>query len=211
MKTDDLIDALAAGLEPARPAGLNPLLLLCAAALSVAAVHLVLGVRLAPADIFASPVIWMKGAYTLSIAAGALWLSLRLGRPGAGIKGPLLVLGGAVGTAFLLGGIELATAPSGERLADLLGESWTICGRNILIISAAAVIPTFLSARRMAPTRPSLSGLALGVGAAAIAATAYGMLHCPESTAAFVAIWYTSGVAVVGAVGALAGRFTLRW
>jgi hypothetical protein len=45
----------------------------------------------------------------------------------------------------------------------------------------------------------------------AVAATAYGLLHCPEATVAFVATWYTLGVAAAGAIGASIGRFALRW
>jgi hypothetical protein len=101
--------------------------------------------------------------------------------------------------------------PGSERLADWLGRTWTVCGRNILLVSAAAAVPTFLSARRLAPTRPAFSGFALGVATGGIAATAYGVLHCPESTAAFVATWYTIGIALSGVIGAVAGRFALRW
>ena len=211
MKTDDLIDALAAGLQPARPARLNALLLACAAAASVAAVALLLGVRPALADVLSSPTTWMKGLYTAGLAGAALWLSARAGRPGADTRAPLAALAAIVGLAMLWGAGELLAAPGGERLADWLGRTWTICGRNILLVSAAAVVPTFLSARRLAPTRPAFSGFALGVATGGIAATAYGVLHCPESTAAFVATWYTLGVAAAGLIGAVAGRFALRW
>ncbi|MEY4554895.1 MAG: hypothetical protein RL093_14, partial [Pseudomonadota bacterium] len=83
MKTDDLIDALAAGLQPARQARLDPLLLTCAAAASVAAVTVLLGVRPALDEALSSPTIWMKGLYTAGLAGAALWLSFRAGRPGA--------------------------------------------------------------------------------------------------------------------------------
>lgn len=211
MKTDDLIDALAAGLQPARPAQLNPLLLACAAAASVAAVTLLLGVRPALVEILSSPTTWMKGLYTAGLTGAALWLSFRAGRPGADTRAPLAALGAIVGLALLWGAVELVTTAGDERLADWLGRTWTICGRNILLVSAAAVVPTFLSARRLAPTRPAFSGFALGVATGGIAATAYGVLHCPESTVAFVATWYTLGVAAAGLIGAAAGRFALRW
>ena len=211
MKTDDLIDALAAGLRPARPARLNALLLIGAAAASVAAVTILLGVRPALGEILSSPTTWMKGLYTAGLAGAALWLSFRAGRPGADTRVPLAVLGTVVGLALLWGAVELITTPGDERLADWLGRTWTICGRNILLVSAAAVVPTFLSARRLAPTRPGFSGFSLGVATGGIAATAYGVLHCPESTAAFVATWYTLGVAVAGLIGAAAGRIALRW
>lgn len=211
MKTDDLIDALAAGLQPARPARLNPVLLACAAAASVAAVAILLGIRPALAEVLSSPTTWMKGLYTLGIATASLWLSLRAGRPGADTRAPLTALAAVVGVAVLWGAIELLTAPAGERLPDWLGRTWTVCGRNILLVAAVAVVPTFLSARQLAPTRPAFAGLALGLATGGIAATAYGVLHCPESTVAFVATWYTLGVAAAGLAGAMAGRFALRW
>ena len=57
------------------------------------------------------------------------------------------------------------------------------------------------------PIRSAYAGRRPG----AVAATAYGLLHCPEATVAFVATWYTLGVAAAGAIGALIGRFALRW
>lgn len=211
MKTDDLIDALAAGLQPAPPARLNALLLAGAAAASVAAVAILLGIRPALAESLSYPALWMKGLYTAALAGAALWLSARAGRPGADTRLPLAVLAAIIGLAVLWGAAELLLAPGSERLPDWLGRTWTICGRNILLVSAAAAVPTFLSARQLAPTRPAFSGFALGMATGGIAATAYGVLHCPESTAAFVATWYTLGVAAAGLIGALAGRFALRW
>lgn len=54
------------------------------------------------------------------------------------------------------------------------------------------------------------AGAAAGLLTGAIAATAYG-LHCPEATAAFVATWYTLGMAAAAGLGAVVGRFALRW
>lgn len=211
MKTDDLIDALAIGLEPSRPARLDARMIALAGLAAALALALILGVRPNPGDILTTPSIWLKGLYTALLATGALWLAFRLGRPGTGAKGPLILLALVVGVAVIWGAVELMMTPSGERMADWLGRTWTICGRNILMLSAAAGAPTFLSARKLAPTRPVAAGLALGLASGAIAATAYGVLHCPEATAAFVATWYSLGIAGAGAVGALAGRYALRW
>ena len=79
------------------------------------------------------------------------------------------------------------------------------------MLSAAAGAPTFLSARKLAPTRPMAAGLALGLASGAIAATAYGVLHCPEATAAFVATWYSLGVLFAAGLGAVVGRWLMRW
>ena len=58
--------------------------------------------------------------------------------------------------------------------------------------------------------RPMLAGAATGLLVGGLAATLYG-LHCPEHTAAFVAVWYTLGMAIPTAMGALIGRFVWRW
>ncbi|WP_298747156.1 DUF1109 domain-containing protein [uncultured Brevundimonas sp.] len=211
MKTDDLIDALAAGLQPARPARLNPWLLAAAAAASVAAVAILLGVRPTLTEALSSPTLFLKGLYTGALAGAALWLGLRAGRPGADTRGPLVMLLGVVIIAILWGVIELAAAPADQRMAVWLGDTWRVCVPNILMVAAVAAIPVFLAGRSLAPTRPSAAGFAFGAATGAIAATAYGVLHCPESTAAFVATWYTLGITAAGLVGAAAGRFALRW
>lgn len=211
MKTDDLIDALAAGLEPAKPAGPSPVLLTGAAVAAVTAVALLLGIRPDLGDAMQAPTPWLKGVYTVALAGTAIWLVVRLGRPGVNPRPAVFALLCVVAAAVLWGGIEMAMTPPDQRLTAWLGHTWTICGRNILLISAAAAPLVFLSARRLAPTRPSVAGLALGVATGGIAATAYGLLHCPEATAAFVATWYTLGVAAAGAIGAVVGRFALRW
>ena len=64
--------------------------------------------------------------------------------------------------------------------------------------------------RRLAPIHLERTGAAAGFAAGALAATLYG-LHCPEQAAAFVATWYTLGIAGATAIGALTGRRLLRW
>jgi hypothetical protein len=46
--------------------------------------------------------------------------------------------------------------------------------------------------------------------AGAIGAIGYS-LHCPEAAIAFVAIWYTAGIVLAGALGAALGPLVLRW
>jgi hypothetical protein len=43
-----------------------------------------------------------------------------------------------------------------------------------------------------------------------LAATVYG-LHCGESTMVFVGTWYTLGVLGTGVLGAVIGKWALRW
>ena len=53
-------------------------------------------------------------------------------------------------------------------------------------------------------------GFAAGIFAGAIGALGYS-LACPEASMAFVAVWYTLGIALTGAAGALVGPWALRW
>jgi len=68
----------------------------------------------------------------------------------------------------------------------------------------------FGAARGFAPMRPGAAGAAAGLLTAALATTLYG-LHCPEHTASFVMVWYSLGIAVAVAAGAVIGRVLFRW
>ncbi|MCC4294920.1 NrsF family protein [Brevundimonas aurantiaca] len=211
MKTDDLIDALAAGLEPAKPAMPSPVLLAAAAVAAVAAVGLFLGFRPDLGQALQGPIPWLKGIYTAALAGTGIWLAIRLGRPGVDPRPAVFALLAVVAAAGLWGLIEMSLTSPEQRMDDWLGGTWTICGRNIVLVSAFAAPFVFLSARKLAPTRPATAGLALGLATGGLAATAYGLLHCGEATVAFVATWYTLGIAAAGLIGAAVGRFALRW
>jgi hypothetical protein len=210
MKTDDLIEALAAGVEPVKPARLSPLMVGGAFAVAVLIVVVLLGVLPDLAELVRGPVFWAKAAYTGALAVASAWLVTRLGRPGASTGPAGWSVVAVVGVAVALGAVELARLPSEARLDAWLGFTWQVCALNILMISAFTAPLIFLAARRLAPTRPMQAGAAAGLLTGAVAATAYG-LHCPEATAAFVATWYTLGMAAAAAIGAGIGRFALRW
>lgn len=210
MKTDDLIEALAAGLEPARPARIHPLWVAGAFGAAAVGVMLLLGLRPDLPAALTGPVFWLKALYSAAMAGAALVLVSRLGRPAVSahraLQGLLLV----IGAALLFAAIELALTPVADWSRSWLGLTWTYCARNILLVSVFAAPLIWLGARPLAPTRPMASGAALGLLTGAIAATAYG-LHCPEATAPFVVTWYTLGMALAAGIGAVVGRFALRW
>lgn len=213
MKTDDLISALAADL-PARGAGhLRRGLLaavLAGALAALAGVALWLGFRPDLAQAVTGPVFWSKAAYTLAVAVGALWLADRSGRPGGDMRAPLILLGAVLTAAAGLAGAELLTTPAGERMVALMGRSARACPLNITLLAGLGAPFVVLAMRPFAPERPGLTGAAAGLAASAVAASLYG-LHCPERTAAFVAVWYTLGMAIPAAAGALTGRLIWRW
>lgn len=210
MKTDDLIEALAAGVEPVKPARLSPLLVGGAFAVALLIVVFLLGVLPDLDEAVRGPVFWAKAAYTGALAVASIWLVTRLGRPGASIGMAGWSVAAIVGVAGTLAAIELARLPAERRMDAWLGFTWQFCPPLILIVSVLTAPLVFVAARRLAPTRPLQAGAAAGLLSGALAATAYG-LHCPEATAAFVATWYTLGMAAAAAVGAVVGRFALRW
>ena len=213
MKTEDLIAALAAGVEPTPPRRLERSLLswsLPAALAAFAGVWLALGPRADLMVAMQGPTFWLKAAYTLSLAAAGGWLFVRMGRPGRSVGAPLLALGLVVTLAVGLGLGQLSATPPEARMAFWMGVSARSCPLNVLFASALAAPFIFWAARRYAPTRPTLAGAAAGILTGGLGATLYG-LHCIESTAAFVSTWYTLGVLLAGAAGALIGRFALRW
>ena len=100
--------------------------------------------------------------------------------------------------------------PESVRMAALMGGSARVCPTNVAGLSLLAAPLILFAARRFAPLRPGLAGAATGLLAGGLAATVYG-LHCPEHTIAFVAVWYTLGMAIPTAIGAAIGRFVWRW
>jgi hypothetical protein len=206
MKTDDLISALATDLPTRGPGHLRKQLLAAMTAAALAAligVALWLGFRPDLAEAATGLIFWSKAAYTMAIAVTAVWLVDRSGRPGGDIRAPLILLGAVLLTVTGLALVELLTTPAGERMVTLMGRSAGVCPLNITLL-------VVLATRRFAPERPGLTGAAAGLVAAGIAASLYG-LHCPERTAAFVAVWYSLGMAIPALAGAVVGRLIWRW
>jgi len=153
---------------------------------------------------------WMKVIYALTVAVFGFALIDRLSRPG-GVAGTLLLLLFAP-VAFMaaMGLYRLMQAPPDARMPMMMGGSARVCARNIVVLSLPVFAGLFWSLRRLAPTRLVLAGAVAGVLAGAAGTLVY-EFHCTESTAAFVAIWYTLGIALMGALGAVLGRALLRW
>jgi hypothetical protein len=213
MRTADLIDHLAQQLKPARRAA--PALILAAgvtAGAVVAAALMMAGLGLRPDLAFAlhTAPFWLKLAYTLALTLAGFALVDRAGRPGARLAPSALALGVTVAVVGVIAAVQMIRAPSDLRSALFLGGSHKVCPWMIVGLSLPIIVAILFAARRMAPTRPMLAGGAAGLLAGATAATVY-TFHCNETSAMFLAVWYTLGVALAGAIGAVCGRFALRW
>ncbi|SAL53087.1 hypothetical protein AWB69_05551 [Caballeronia udeis] len=213
MKTEDLISLLSTGVTPVDPRvsarrfgraiGLGAL-----GALVLMAV--IFGVRPDIAVVSRTPIFWAKFAFPTTLAAAALFLALRLARPGTTTGKlwalpavPVLVVWGAAAAVLFL-------ASPDARVPLVMGYTWRTCPFNILLLSVPAFVAVFWAIRGLAPTRPGLAGAAGGMLAGAIATMAY-CFHCPEMSVAFWAVWYVLGMALATLIGAVLGPRFLRW
>jgi hypothetical protein len=213
MKTDDLIAALSTGIESVPPRAVGSRLLLglgLGAAVSAAVMVLWLGLRADLMPAMMTGPFWMKFAYVLAVAVLGFGLIDRLARPDGegGVFGPLILA--PLGMMIALALYQLVGEPHSVRMQLMMGVSYQVCDRNIVILSLPIFAGLFWGLRTLAPTRLTQAGAAAGVLAGAAATLIYAF-HCTESAAPFVAIWYTLGIAATGLLGALLGRLLLRW
>jgi hypothetical protein len=211
MKTSDLVAVLAQG-AGAAPRALAARRLVPAALVGVvASAALALAViGLVPVELFADARMGVKIGYAAAMATAAGWLAARLGRPAAPSVAPLRSVLVVLAVMVALGVVALIAAPSGGRAEALFGHSWQRCPVNVLALSLPALAAALWALRGLAPTRPRAAGAAAGLLAGAIGALGYA-LSCDELSPAFVAVWYTLGIALAGALGAMLGPRVLRW
>ena len=213
MKTDDLINALSRGVEPAeRPRWRMKLAITLIAGLVVAALLVAIGLGVRPDIGTARMPIMMKAMFAALAAAIILPIAVQLMKPGR----PLGWRIGAVVLFIALCAIATITALVGEMpeqrwQAWMGGEGrapWCVVLIPILAVPAAALLTWFM--RAFSPTRITLTGAAIGALAGGVSAMAYAM-YCPTDSVAFVTTWYTLAIAVCAALGALVGSKFLRW
>lgn len=211
MQTGKLIDALAAdaGLKPPAMAGAWLLALLAAVAVAAAVFFATLGPRPDFAIAAETPRFLFKFVVTLVLLASALPGLVAIARPGARlvrtwllVAAPLLLVAAVIG--------ELVVLPSDLRATRWIGTNALLCMVFIPVIGLGPLAAFLLGLRHGAPTRPALAGAMAGVSAGALAATFYAA-HCVDDSPLFVATWYTLAIAALAVIGALGGRYVLRW
>ena len=213
METEKLIDTLSADLSPAPAGQVSRGIGGVAVAGGLAAVAPVvwwLGLRADLMDAMQGPMLWIKATYAVLLGLGGYLALERLSRPaGTGRTGVLLA--GVILLVLLAAGTLqlMATAP-GARMELWMGNSARRCPVYILVLALPILAGTLLTLRRFAPTRLAMAGGAAGLFAGGVAATAYG-LHCPETSVAFLATWYSLGVLLSAGLGAALGPLVLRW
>jgi len=211
MKTSDLIAALSQGAGPApRAVAARRLLPASLAGVLIAAAAALMVIGPAPAATLGSTALWTKLGYTAALALSAAWLAARLARPAAPAALAWRLVVAVVVAMGVFGLAALVATQPGERLNYLLGYSSLECPWNVLALSLPALAALLWAVRGLAPVRPRAAGMAAGLLAGSLGAFGYA-LACPEVSIAFVAAWYSLGIALTAALGALLGPWALHW
>lgn len=212
MKSSDLIRALASELSPIRPGKTRNDLLLglgAGAAVSLAVVLIVYGVQPGLISIARGGPLAMKASYALAIAAIAGSMLMPMLRPGNLVPDRRKSFATLV---LLLAGLAAwQTVTTDAGTATLwLGSTWQRCSLRIACLSVPVFAGACWAIRRQAPLRLRATGALAGLASGGIAATVYA-LACEENGAGFVLVWYTLGLLISTALGAIAGPYLLRW
>jgi len=211
VKTDQLIRGLVADLPTPSGSVAATLAwsLALASAFSLAAMLACLGLRPELSDAISSGAFWLKAVYTFALGTAGLCAIERLGRPGATAAHAVIAAWAAVAVVAIGALADATLAPPDSRNAMWFGKSSSVCPLAIVALSAPLLLGAFTALNRLAPTNYSLAGAAAGLTAGGYGACIYS-LHCTEYGIPFLATWYTLGMALVVAAGALLSR-CLRW
>ena len=211
MKTGDLIKGLSADKTPGMPMARTWLLAtLAAVGLAALAFFALLGPRPDINDAMGSWRFLLKFVETGLLALTAWGAVTMLSSPGQYRSWPMVALLAAPVLLVIAAMLEMSLIPSGDRVPKMIGTNNMLC---LLAIPAIGLPPlaVFLAAlKHSAPVRPGVAGAVAGLFAGGIAAFFYGM-HCIDDSPLFVIIWYTLAIAILAAIGAVAGRRILRW
>lgn len=213
MNTQDLIRAVVADNASVRPPIRRTMIWALAGGILAAAVAFALMLHVRSDfgwSIVHSHRFQFKFAYTLAIAIPALLLAWQLVRPDGRTRGLLALFVLPVVMLAAAAVLELASVPADHWAIYAIGQNAFWCVTMIPILAAGPLAAMLYALRQGATSQPALAGAAAGLLASGIAATLYAS-HCVDDSPLFIALWYTPGIALVTAAGALIGKRMLRW
>jgi hypothetical protein len=213
MKTEELIALLATSADqvPAHTTQRRFALALGIGLPSTALLMLVtMGLRADLMQAAAGWAFWLKLAFTACMAVGGLILTGRLSRPGMKVGLAWVAIVVPLFAVWLAAAAALFAGLPEQRLDMFLGSSWKSCPWSIAALSLPLLMATLWCVKDLAPTRLALAGAAAGLLSGALGALVYA-LHCTESGAPFIGIWYVIGITIPTLIGAALGPRLLRW
>lgn len=211
--SDDLIARLSADLKPVRRMAMARLLIgatLLSAIVAVVAMNMWLGMRPDMDSAMATMNFWTKFTYTLVVALLGGVATLALARPDGRISWPWYVALGLLALLVIGAFNQLFTADPDDMMPLIMGTSSLQSIPRIVVLALPVLFGAILALRRLAPRNPTLAGFAAGIMAGGVGGWIY-TFACAETGMMFLAIWYTLGMLLVGAIGAVLGRWLLRW
>ena len=212
MKTDDLIGSLVAdhANPPASPrrtfAYAAPPALLGA----ILIFSYVLDMRPDLGDALMSWRYLFKVLVSASIAAFGLMLLFRMTKPQHDPAADIKWLALALAPLAVSLALETLMLPVDRWSASAMGFNPEYCVTLVPLIGLVPLAAALVTLRHGAPQSPTAAGAIAGFAAGGIGAFIYA-LHCDNDSPVYVAIWSMAAVGIVTLVGAVAGRFYLRW
>lgn len=151
---------------------------------------------------------WSKLAYTMGLGSLGLIAVPALSRPDQSRIWPLLLASALAVLALIVG--TLGWMQSDWAMPVLMGGTAMVCPWLIIVTSAPLLAVLLSVMRRFAPSSPTMAGLAAGLLSGGFGAATYAF-YCGETSMMFMATWYSLGVALTALLGAIIGRYLLRW
>jgi hypothetical protein len=213
MKTDDLVAALSAHVEPVNRRLVSRRVYIALAAGTVVAFGIMLvelGVRSDLMTARALMFLLLKLAFTIGIVGLASAYLTRLARPGGVGRRSSISAVVPFAAIVLLSAISLGFAPSSHWNRMVMGDEWLECLLSIPIIAIVPFAVIIAAVRRAAPTNLVRTGAVAGLIAGGVSAMAYA-LHCTDDSLPFVAVWYGGTIVLCTLAGVALGPRLLRW
>lgn len=211
--SDDLIAQLSADIRPIRKHALRGRLaigLAIGAVIAAAVMIPWIGLRSDLTVAISTPIFWIKFGFTLALAAFGFYATERLSRPGGSLRLPLIGVFAVIALTGAAGIVQILGAGPADLRALVLGGTALVCPFYIVALSTPVFAASVLVMRRLAPTNLPAAGFAAGLLSGAAGAWVYAF-HCGESGLPFITLWYTAGILAMALIGALLGRWLLRW
>ncbi|QQR37398.1 DUF1109 domain-containing protein [Devosia oryziradicis] len=211
--TDDLIARLSTDLKPVRRMAMARLLVgatLLSTVVAIVAMNMWLGMRPDMDSAMATMNFWTKFTYTLSVALLGGVATLALARPDGRTRWPWYIASALLALLVILAFYQLVRAEPDDVMPLIVGGTSMVCPWRIVVLGLPILFGAILALRRLAPRSPTLAGFAAGIMAGGAGAWVYSFA-CAETGMMFLALWYTLGIVIVGVIGAVLGRFLLRW
>jgi len=205
--TDDLIAQLAtSGAAQVEGALWRFALPLVFAALFCAAILLLtLGQPFAAVEIYGPVPLIVKWAFSLPLVIGGALALHALGQPGRNCARRL----GFLAVPFIFAAVLLVLDILSASEASS-GATWTSCLTAMATLSPVGFAAAIIATRWLAPTDLRKAGFAAGIFGGGLAMSAYSPF-CPELGMVFMTLYYCLPVAVMAAIGWIAGPRLLRW